>query len=202
MISAYTPNDSITPLDECLIEAVVEHKSEAALASLYQRYRHVLRCVIMRVMRDEADTDDVLQDVFLQVWTRAETYSPEKGRLLGWLIILARRRALDRLRQRCAYNRARDRFEAEYRIPVVEQGPNNESDQQLCEDDLRNILGRLLHRLPPHQGQVVQMTYFNGMSQRQIAAALELPLGTVKTRIELGMRKLSNSLRPLRSKVA
>ncbi|TLD72230.1 sigma-70 family RNA polymerase sigma factor [Phragmitibacter flavus] len=202
MNSAYLPNDTLFPLDESLIEAVVEDQSEAALTSLYRRYRHVLRSVIIRVMRDEADADDVLQDVFLQVWNRAESYTPEKGRLLGWLIVVARRRALDRLRQKCAYNRARDRFEFEYRIPVVEQSPNCGVDQQLCEDDLRNLLGNLLQRLPPHQEQVVQMTYFKGMSQRQIAAALELPLGTVKTRIELGMRKLANSLRPLRFKIA
>lgn len=196
------PTEEFTPSDETLMQAVMQDRSERALDELYQRYGSVLRNVIMRVMRDESEVDDVLQDVFVQVWSRADAYSPEKGRLLGWLIILARRRALDRLRQRCAYNRARDRFETEYHLPVDEFQGNRAVDRQVCDDDLRHLLNRMLHRLPPNQEQVVQMTFFEGMSQRQIAAALAIPLGTVKTRIELGMRKLTNVLNPVREKVA
>lgn len=184
------------------MEAIVCYQSEEALTSLYHRYGRILRCVIMRVMKDESETDDVLQDVLVQVWTKGETYSPDKGQLLGWLITLARRRALDRIRQRCSYNRARNRYKLESRIPSVNETSLCVVDQQICDEDLRLLLSKLLQKLPPHQEQVVQMTYFEGMSQRQIAARLHLPLGTVKTRIELGMRKLFNSLRPLRKKIA
>jgi len=188
--------------DDILMQAVVSQQSEQALGQLYQRYGNILRSVVRRVMQDEADVEDVLQDVFMQVWNRAEAYRPERGRLLGWLVIMARRRALDRLRQRYAYNRAKDRFEHEYRVPAIEQSPDGIVDKQVCEDDLREMLLNQMHRLPPNQEQVVQMTYFQGMSQRQIAASLALPLGTVKTRIELGIRKLSISLKPHRQKVA
>lgn len=201
-MSTCTTEDPTNPLDNPLMQAIVQDRSEQALTTLYQRYGHILKCVILRVMKDESDADDVLQEVMLQVWTKAETYSPSKGHLLGWLITLARRRALDRIRQRCSYNRARTRFEAESKSPLLQEMNLSQVDQQICSEDLRNLLARLLQKLPPQQGQVVQMSYLQGLSQRQIAAKLDLPLGTVKTRIELGMRKLFNSLRPLRKKVA
>src|SRR5215213_8070286 len=84
--------------DVDLITAVAQERSQQALEELYRRYRSMLRSVINRVMNTDADCDDVLQDVFIQVWNQAESYSSEKGHLLGWLITLARRRALDRVR--------------------------------------------------------------------------------------------------------
>lgn len=199
--SACTPSEE-TPCDEALLGIIVHERSEAALEQLYLRYRSVLRSVVMRVIRDESEADDVLQDVFVQVWTQGHHYSAEKGRVLGWLIILARRRALDRLRQRCAYQRASDRFEAEYKHPPGESEENRIVDKEVCSKDLRDLMNRLIGKLPPHQGQVIRLTYFEDMSQREIAARLGLPLGTVKTRIELGVRKLTNALMPMREKVA
>ncbi len=195
-----TSQDTQAP-DEILMKAVTDERSETALEQLYQRYSHVLRSVISRVIRDDSEVDDVIQDVFVQVWNRSDTYSAEKGKFLGWLIILARRRALDRLRQHYAYNRARDRYEVEHKLPIMEGTMQRPVDRQVCDEDLRKYFTGLLHRLPPNQEQVVQMTYFEGMSQREIAATLALPLGTVKTRIELGMRKLTCAVAPLRGKV-
>lgn len=196
------PPSEEMPCDETLLHEIVELKSEPALEQLYLRYRSVLRSVVMRVIRDESEADDVLQDVFVQVWTQGHHYSAEKGRVLGWLIILARRRALDRLRQRCAYQRASDRFEAEYKHPPGGAEENRIVDREVCSKDLRDLMCRLIGKLPPHQGQVIRLTFFEDMSQREIAARLGLPLGTVKTRIELGVRKLCNALLPMREKVA
>ena len=82
-----------------------------ALDRLHKRYRAVLKSIIMQVLHDEAEADDVLQEVFLQVWDRAPSYSSGKGKLVSWLCTLARRRAIDRLRQQSAYRRATDRYE-------------------------------------------------------------------------------------------
>jgi len=188
--------------DEALLEDIAHNKSAQALEHLYRRHRSVLRSVIMRIMHDDSEVDDVLQDVFIQVWNQGDHYSSEKGQVLGWLIILARRRTLDRLRQRCAYQRATDRFEAEHHHRVRQDGDDCIVDQDVCSNDLRGLMFTLIRHLPPAQQQVVLLTYFDDMSQRQIATHLGLPLGTVKTRIELGVRKLGSALAPMREKVA
>lgn len=190
---------STEPSDEALMARLSDHEPES-LKMLYKRYAAVLRGVVMRVVHDEAETEDVLQDIFVQVWDRADHYEPAKGKPLGWLVTLARRRAIDRLRQRSAYRRATDRFEFECRVPH-DHGDSREFDQHIFEDDLRRILLDLIGNLPPYQREVIMLTFFKGMSQREIAAATRIPLGTIKTRIELGMRKLSTAMRAIRRKV-
>ncbi|MEA3209843.1 MAG: polymerase sigma-70 factor, subfamily [Chthoniobacter sp.] len=186
--------------DESLMGELVEHHPEA-LEQLYQRYRAVLRAVVLRVVHDETETDDVLQDVFIQLWTRAEHYSPAKGRPLGWLITLARRRAIDRLRQRNAYRRATDRFEVEARHPMKGRDENHPVECAASRGDLRTLLEKQMGRLPPKQKDVVERAFMRGMSQREIANSMHLPLGTVKTRIELGLRKLSSIMVGARQKI-
>ena len=188
--------------DEALLAEIANNHSSRALEQLYRRHRGMLRGVVLRIVRDEAEAEDVLQDVFIQVWKQGSHYSVAKGQVIGWLIVLARRRSLDRLRQRSAYQRATDRFEAEHERHVEEGLDRCHVEQDVCSNDLRGLMFSLISHLPPAQQQVVLLTYFEDMSQREIAAHLGLPLGTVKTRIELGVRKLGSALAPLRSKVA
>ncbi|MDB6139385.1 MAG: polymerase, sigma-24 subunit, subfamily [Verrucomicrobiaceae bacterium] len=191
-----------TVTDESLMAKIATEHSSQALEQLYRRHRGMLRGVVLRILRDEAEMEDVLQDVFIQVWNQSSNYSAEKGLVLGWLIVLARRRALDRLRQRSAYQRATDRFEAEHERHADEGGEHCHVEEDVCNNDLRGLMYSLISHLPPPQQQVVLLTYFEDMSQREIAAHLGLPLGTVKTRIELGVRKLGSALAPMRAKVA
>ena len=192
--------DSVT--DESLMAEIATQHSSQALEKLYRRHRSMLRGVVLRILRDEAEMEDVLQDVFIQVWNQSTNYSVDKGLVLGWLIVLARRRALDRLRQRSAYQRATDRFEAEHERHMDEGTEHCHVEEDVCSNDLRGLMFSLISHLPPPQQQVVLLTYFEDMSQREIAAHLKLPLGTVKTRIELGVRKLGSALAPMRAKVA
>jgi len=179
----------------------VNHQSQA-LRRLYRRYQSVLHAVAMRVLHDEADSEEVLQDVFVQLWQRPEGYIAQKGKPLGWLITLARRRAIDRVRQRLAYRRVTDKFESlsRHRTPMSEESHTVERSAE--QTDLREYLEQIVHRLPPAQQEVIECTFFRGMSQRQIASARHLPLGTVKTRIELGLRRLAGMVSTLRAKVA
>src|SRR5437773_1849273 len=108
-------------MDTCILaeEAVADEKlmkqiarrSPDALADLYDRYSAVLKALIIRVVHDEAEADDLLQEIFMQIWRQAKNYSPRKGKPLGWIVTLSRRRAIDRLRKRQAYCRAKDRLE-------------------------------------------------------------------------------------------
>jgi RNA polymerase sigma-70 factor (ECF subfamily) len=184
--------------DEALMSHLVQNDARA-LQVLHDRYHAMLKSIIIAVIHDETEADDVLQEVFIQLWTHAANYSAAKGKAAGWLITLARRRAIDRLRQRHAYQMATERLE-------VASKPSNphevaSADNDIDNVDLRNYLNTLLQTLPVPQKEVVILAYIHGMSQRQIAVAMRLPLGTVKTRLELGMRKLSHIAAGCRQKV-
>ena len=180
--------------DEELIANVVA-RCESSLETLYRRHGSLLRTVIMRITNDHMETEDVLQDVMLQLWNQGHKFSAEKGNLKAWIVTLARRRALDHVRQRSAYQRATGRYEIEvHEQEVIAAGNPSSVDGDVHHHELQSLLENIIDtQLPVDQGEVVRLTYLQGLSQRQIAAQLSLPLGTVKTRIELGMRKLSRS---------
>jgi RNA polymerase sigma-70 factor, ECF subfamily len=180
-----------------LMEGVV-HRDEDAMAAIYERYESTLRTVILNVLPEQSETDDVLHDVFIQLWNRADRFVAAKG-LHGFLVTLARRRALDRLRRRLAYRRATDRLEtqmtAEFNDKVRRHGAKP------MDFDLPELLSKMIHLLPQPQQEVVQLTFFEGMSQRQIAAEKCIALGTVKTRLQLAHKKLLNHLVPMQDKI-
>jgi len=186
--------------DEALMEAITDHRPEA-LDEFYSRHGSRLKSVIGNVVHEEGDADDVLQDILLQIWHEADHYSPKAGKLLGWVVTLARRRAIDRLRRKQAYCRAKERYQAH-----LEEQPNAAQESHSFKDeisrsDLRHFLHRRLKVLPRYQREALELAFFAGMSHREIAAVTRSPLGTVKTRLELGLQKLTQSLRPLRHKI-
>ena len=184
--------------DETLMKEIT-NRHQTALCELYQRYGKTLKSVITRVVHEEMEADDVLQEIFLQIWKEAGHYSPKAGRPLGWVVTLARRRAIDRLRRRQAYCRAKDRFEAQIEQPGARS--TSQMSDDLIRSDLRRFLRRQLSGLPEYQREVIELSFFEGRSHREISHLTKTPLGTVKTRLELGMRKLTNCVRPLRRKI-
>ena len=185
--------------DETLMRDITQQR-QPAFKELYLRYARPLRALIGTVVHEESEADDVLQESFLQIWREARRYSPKAGKPLGWVITIARRRAIDRVRRRDSYRRAKQRVEEELN-PAARFGRADSADPNTVSSDLRAFLGRQMDILPPVQREVVELTYFRGMSQREIAASTQTPLGTVKTRFELGMRKLTQCLRPQRHKI-
>jgi RNA polymerase sigma-70 factor, ECF subfamily len=192
-------NDSILE-DQQLMNGILRRLPEA-LERLYKRYRVVLKSIIMQVLHDETEADDVLQEVFLQVWNRAPSYSSGKGKLMSWLCTLARRRAIDRLRQHSAYRRATDRYEVSCNHSDKGIDESHTVEREAFRDDLRSLLDQQLNTLPPNQQQVIRLAFLEEKSQREISALTQTPLGTVKTRIELGIKKLSHAFGGLREKV-
>jgi len=181
--------------DESLMEGITQGQ-QSALSELHSRYAHILRNLIAKVVHEESDVDDVLQESFLQIWREAASYSPEAGKPLGWAVTIARRRAIDRVRRRACYRRAKERFANETR-----PAPHDSAATDLANSDLKNFLGKQMQILPCGQREAVELAYFDGLSQREIAAATHTPLGTVKTRLQLGLKKLSQYICPLRQKV-
>ena len=177
----------------------VSRRRHDALAELYDRHGKRLRATIDGVVHEEAEADDVLQDIFIQIWEEAGRYSPEAGKPLGWMVTIARRRAIDRLRRRQAYSRVRERYQK--RVTQEVSHSRCQADEVFVLNDLRHFLKDCMRGLPRLQREAVELAFFKGLSHREIAAATHAPLGTVKTRLELGLQKLTHALRPLRHKV-
>jgi RNA polymerase sigma-70 factor (ECF subfamily) len=154
--------------------------------------------VILGVLHEEGDADDVLHDVFLQLWDQSDKLMPEKG-LHGFLVTMARRRALDRIRRRLAYRRVTDRFESERKAEFRDELRANQTEP--ANNDLSELLEGMISELPRAQQEVVHLTFFEGMSQREIAARKAIALGTVKTRLQLARKKLRHQLVPLQDKI-
>lgn len=177
--------------DEHLMEMIQAHVRNG-LDLLHERYAALLKSLSMKVLHNDADADDLLQDVFVEIWERAASYNPEKGRPLSWIATLTRRRSIDRLRKRETYCRVENRF-AEETQARGEGWTHVQEDLALAERNKH--LQRALATLPEAQRNTIRLAYHGEMSQREIAAHTGIPLGTIKTRLELGLRKLAASLR-------
>ena len=168
-----------------------------ALSQLYDRYNGIMRALILRIIHNETEADDLLQEVFMEIWNQAKNFSAEKGKPLGWMVTLTRRRAIDSLRKKQAYARAEERLQAEpERQPLA--WVENATEKDIEAGDTRVLMAKVINSLPEAQQQVIELAFFRGMSQREIAFHTNIPLGTVKTRLELGLKKIYDGLKELR----
>jgi RNA polymerase sigma-70 factor (ECF subfamily) len=187
-----TGPEALDLTDERVME-MIQGRDPEAIGILHDRYARLIKAVIMKILHNEAESDDLLQEVFIETWNRAGGYDPEKGKALSWIVTMARRRAIDRLRSREAYCRMEDRLLAETHRNPEDSFSHVEEDVEHAE--MRVHLQRVMAELPPAQRQVIDLAYYGGLSQRDISAKTGVPLGTVKTRLELGMKKLTEALR-------
>ena len=182
--------------DETLMARIQEREPEA-LAALYDRYSGILKSLIMGVIHNDAEADDLLQEIYMEIWNQAAHYSAQKGKPLGWIVTLTRRRSIDRLRKKQAYARAEERLQNE-----TEQQPDawvhNSTEDDIEMSDTRRLIMAILKNLPPAQREAIDLAFYHGMSQREIAAKTGIPLGTIKTRLELGLKKISEALRGMK----
>jgi RNA polymerase sigma-70 factor (ECF subfamily) len=157
-----------------------------ALGAFYDRYSSLVWGLLRRMLGESGEAEEVLQEAFLQVWRDAGRYDPGRATPRGWLLLIARSRALDRLRKRAAIERREDTVAQEAASLAV--APLGSRRLELLERRLR--ISSALDRLPREQRRVIELAFFHGLSQSQIAAHLGAPLGTVKSRALLGMKRL------------
>src|SRR6059036_4254520 len=150
--------------DEDLMKDI-SHRHPDALTELYGRHSKRLRSTIDGVVHEESEADDVLQEIFLQVWEEAGRYSSKAGKPLGWMVTIARRRAIDRLRRRQAYSRARERYEK--RVIQESQTPRRDANETFILNDLRHFLKKSIRALPQLQREAVELSFFMGLSHRR-----------------------------------
>jgi RNA polymerase sigma-70 factor, ECF subfamily len=188
--------------DEALM-AAISRRRQQDFAELYQRYGAFVKHIAQEVIHNTDDVDDLVQEVFLEIWHEAGRFSPEKGKAVSWLGTIARRRAIDRLRKRQAYCRTKDRFETRLQVEGTRNGHREESSVSgnAVLHDLREFLVARMESLPAEQRSVIEMAFFGQCSQREIARKTKTPVGTVKTRFELGLRKLARAVQPISAQV-
>ncbi len=188
---------SDSPADEELMARLADGEIEA-LEQLYDRYSSLVFSVGVRVLSDRQLAEDVAQDVFLRLWRRPWSYDPERGRFRSWLMSVTRNRAIDERRRVVRRLRSEERSDDP---PPELKSPDRFHDPQLevvLAEERRAVL-QVMTRLPPAQREVIELAYFGGLTQAEIAARSGEPLGTVKTRIRLGMKKLREALKDLRT---
>jgi RNA polymerase sigma-70 factor (ECF subfamily) len=188
------PTSSLNPLesmnDAALLRLVADRQPEA-LGILYNRYAPTLLALGKRILGSLADAEEVLQEVFLYVWNHAGRYDAGRSSVSTWLVLVARSRAIDRLRTRKVVERTHETAGQE--SPPEHASP--EGAEAVFVRERREKVRGEMDKLPPEQKQVLEMAFYEGLSQSEIAAKADLPLGTVKTRTLLAMKKLRGALR-------
>lgn len=167
-------------------------RERAAFEALYDRYANILYASAMKFVKEDADAQDVVQDVFIQIWDKAKLYDPAKGKPLTWALTLTRNRAIDRIRAIQRRTRLRDEFEQE--TAVDESAGVREALSGVDASEKGQILRAAVNQLSPQQRKVVELAYFGGLTQTEIAEKLGEPLGTVKARARRGLLKLKELL--------
>ncbi len=178
-----------TPPDSDLLQQIAR-RDEGALAELYDRYSGLLLALSRRILIDAAEAEEILQEVFLQVWNQAERYDRGRSSVSTWLVLITRSRSIDRLRSR----QVKDRTLASVQQEKRGQHTSPEGVGAVLLDQRRKRLRREMRRLPAEQRQVLELAFFQGMTQSEIAESTGIPLGTVKTRTLLAMKKLRKAL--------
>jgi len=175
------------PTDVALLNAIAA-RDEAALAQLYDRYDRILFGLLMRILNNREEAEDVLQEVFLQVWRKAADFDANRGRPFTWLVTLARSRGIDRLRTLAARERVAVAGAREVSDEVSDAATDAFKSEQ------RGLVSDALAKLPDEQKRPIMLAYFDGLTQTEIATRTGAPLGTVKTRMRTGMIRLRELL--------
>ncbi len=189
-LAVLTPTDDreVSP-DATLVESLLR-KDVAAFEQLYKRHSRIVYSLVLRILQQAGTAEEVVQDVFLQLWRNAARYDESRGPFVPWLLTLARNRALDHLRLKSERQRRREDQTEE--LPAISIAP--EYEKQLDKKRRAERVRALMGELNPQQKKAIELAYFQGLSHTEIAAALKEPLGTVKSWIRNGLLRLKEGL--------
>ena len=162
-----------------------------ALAELYDSIGTRLFSLSFQILHDRWDAEEVVQDAFTALWKKPQAFNPQKGKLTSWLMVLVRNRSVDRYRSR---KRRKDTTSIEVSLEVQPVDESIDIATSASQTDENQLLGNAIEKLPPKQLTVLKLSYFKGLTHPEIAQELGISLGTVKSRIRLGVDKLKQSL--------
>lgn len=191
-----TNGESGSERENCWRENLQEIRNgnSEALGRLYDASAPMLYALALRIVGNAADAEEVLLDAFEQVWRTANSFDPARGRVWRWLVLLTRSRALDRLRS-MAHKRLHEHPASDKQIEMSSSEPLPEETLLLSQQ--QKLVRQALATLPPEQRKVLELAYFSGMTHTEIATALGIPLGTIKTRVRMAMDRLRVALCPI-----
>jgi RNA polymerase sigma-70 factor, ECF subfamily len=188
-----TPSPQATSIIDPTLLARVVKGDQQAFSQLYDYSSTLLFTLAVRMLGNREEAAELLQDVYLEVWRKVSRYDVGRGTPIAWLITLTKSRAIDRLRARASRGyRATNSLEGGTATQVADPAPSPFETQ--ADQELRTAIGAAVAGLPQSQQQAIELAYYEGLSHTEIATRLNQPLGTVKTRIKLGMSKLRESL--------
>lgn len=182
-------------LDDSALVDRVAHGDENALGQLYDRFGQAIYSLCLRIVRDGGTAEELTQEVFVRLWRSAASFEPERGRVSAWLLRIAQNLALNELRRR--QSRPVVAPEAEWDLASARLADTHAESDPVASVDERErseVVRQALAQLPTAQRQAIELAFFGGLSQTEVATALEEPLGTVKSRIRLGMQRLRELL--------
>ena len=189
-------NNEIETTDERLAEAElmkrVAARDHQAFAELSEKYSALIFSTAFKVLNHYEDTEDVMNEVLTTIWKKAATYHPKKGSLVTWICTTARNRSIDRVRSVQRRSALYDRFEEKLEGDAPEARTTGR--EVLYLSDARQVLQTAVVALSPEQREVIELAYFEGLTQKQIAERIDSPLGTVKARIRRGVERLRVSI--------
>lgn len=188
-VQAFSPRD--TDLD---LVAAMARAEERAASVLYDRHSAIMYGLAIRMVGEPADAEEVVLDAFSQAWRDAARYDTTRGTVAGWLTTIVRTRALDLIRARGRRARMTDNAASEVDAPVAMGEGFPETDRRVHETERSTAIASALDVLPPAQRRAIELAFFEGLTHLEVAERLREPLGTVKTRIRLGMQKLRDML--------
>ncbi len=174
-----------------LIKRITE-RDEKALGKLYDRYAKLLYGFIFTIVKKQTEAEDVLQELFVQIWDKASSFDMARGNVYTWLVTLARNRAIDRIRSK--QYRAQGQHDYDFGVELIENPGGSSPLDAVVTSERADVVRNALETLPAEQREVIQIAYFGGYTQTEIAAQLNVPLGTIKTRMRQGMKKLQAQL--------
>ena len=189
LVWAVVSTSTVASSDRAALERMARGDHEA-LAELYDRHGPLVYSLALRIIRDQADAEDIVQEVFSQAWRQADRYSSSRGNVVAWLLTMTRSRSIDRVRER----KARPEVTSDMTVMLGAPDTADRADEQVIWARQSRQIRKELEGLPTLQRIAIELAFFEGMTHSEIAERLELPLGTVKTRIRQGLLKLRDRL--------
>jgi RNA polymerase sigma-70 factor (ECF subfamily) len=187
------PSQHVTSMIDPTLLARVVKGDQQAFSQLYDHSSTLLFTLAVRILGNREEAAELLQDVYLEVWRKVSRYDVGRGTPVAWLVTLTKSRAIDRLRTRASRGyQAANSLEVGTAAEMADSGPSPFETQ--ADQELRIAVGAAVAGLPQAQQQAIELAYYEGLTHAEIASRLNQPLGTVKTRIKLGMSKLRDSL--------
>ena len=179
--------------DEIELMKRIQARDADALEELYDLYHRLLFGLVLSIVKKREEAEDMLQEIFVKIWNKAESFDPERGNAYSWIVTLARNQAIDRIRSK-GY-KTQEKQSVSIHQPLFSlEGDKHDPMETTIFSDRAELVKKALGQIPEAQSEVIKIAYYRGMTQREIASYLDIPLGTVKTRTRQGMMKLKSIL--------